>query len=217
MKDYNKISICNLLWLAEYQCKGVFQPKILVLTINFFSLNLISREIEGDRASFSQNKRTLQGRGGVPKNEQGQTRGEGVKTRESWANILFECPLFILIVILSSILFMYILIEGLSVTASYCLEYLIPKWSIRYSNFFIKCWSWHFEFIIPTKRFYICPCIVNGKFDKAVYLSFLRSILFARLSNSLSGSDFLLYLEFINIVSIFDYTFTELIILLYTF
>ena len=67
MKDYNKISICNLLWLAEYQCKGVFQPKILVLTINFFSLNLISREIEGDRASFSQNKRTLQGRGGAQK------------------------------------------------------------------------------------------------------------------------------------------------------
>ena len=39
-----KIFICNLLWLAEYQCKGVVQGKILVL-INFFSVNVISIEI----------------------------------------------------------------------------------------------------------------------------------------------------------------------------
>ena len=39
-----KIFICNLLWLAEYRCKGVVQGKILVL-INFFSVNVISIEI----------------------------------------------------------------------------------------------------------------------------------------------------------------------------
>ena len=145
-----------------------------------------------ERGSFSQKKHTLrEGEGeGCPKRNKGKKGDRGVTIWESWLNILFECLLFILITILSSILFMYILIEGLSVTASCCLEYLIPKWSIRYSNFFIKCWSRNSEFIIPTKRFYLCPCIVNGKFDKAVYLSFLKSILFLRLSNSLSGSDF---------------------------
>ena len=34
--------------------------------------------------------------GGVCENKQGRKRGEGggVKTQESWANVLFECPLF---------------------------------------------------------------------------------------------------------------------------
>ena len=44
--------------------------------------------------SSSQNEHTLGGEGGdMLGNEQGRTRGEwGVKTRESWANIPFECP-----------------------------------------------------------------------------------------------------------------------------
>ena len=64
---------------------------MLVLIINFFSLNFKSIEIEGERVSSSQNERPLWGVGGegggrVLKNEHGQTRGEkggGVKTRES--------------------------------------------------------------------------------------------------------------------------------------
>ena len=56
------------------------------------------------------------------------------------------------------------------------------------------------------------------KFDKATYLSLLfKFILSERFSNSLSGSDVLLFSEFINIVSILPYNFIEFIMLLYTF
>ena len=56
------------------------------------------------------------------------------------------------------------------------------------------------------------------RFDKATCLSLLfESILSARISNSLWGSDVLLFLEFISIASILLYNFTEIIILLYTF
>ena len=56
------------------------------------------------------------------------------------------------------------------------------------------------------------------RFDETTDLSFFfRTILSARLSNSLRGSDVPLFLEFINIVSILFYTFIEFIILLYTF
>ena len=52
-------------------------------------------------------------------------------------------------------------------------------------------------------------------FDKATYLSLLfRVILSVRLSNSLWGSDVLIFSEFINIVSILFYNFIEFIILL---
>ena len=54
-------------------------------------------------------------------------------------------------------------------------------------------------------------------FDKASYLWLLfKFILSVRLSNSLSRLDALLFLEFINIVSILYYKFIELIMLLYT-
>ena len=54
------------------------------------------------------------------------------------------------------------------------------------------------------------------RFYKAIYLSFLlKSVLSVKLSNSLQGSDVLLFLEFIIIVFIFE--FIEFIILLYTF
>ena len=53
--------------------------------------------------------------------------------------------------------------------------------------------------------------------DKASYLWLLfKFILSVRLSNSLSRLDALLFLEFINIVSILYYKFIELIMLLYT-
>ena len=53
--------------------------------------------------------------------------------------------------------------------------------------------------------------------DKAVYLSVgFKFILSNRLSNSLRGLDFLLFLEFINIFILF-YNFIELITLLYIF
>ena len=56
------------------------------------------------------------------------------------------------------------------------------------------------------------------KFDKATYLSLLlKLILSKRLSNSMSGSDVLLFSEFINKVSILFYNFIEFIILFYTF
>ena len=52
---------------------------------NTFSLNFTSTEIE--------NERTFGEGGGVLENKQGWTRGEeGVKTRESWANVVFEGP-----------------------------------------------------------------------------------------------------------------------------
>ena len=51
------------------------------------------------------------------------------------------------------------------------------------------------------------------EFDKATYLSLhLKFILSVRLGNSLWGSDALLFLEFINMVSILFYKFTEFII-----
>ena len=67
----------------------------IVLIITFFSLNFSSIEIDGKRVSSSQNERTLGGgRGRCSKTYKGKQVGrEGVKTREAWANILFECPL----------------------------------------------------------------------------------------------------------------------------
>ena len=61
------------------------QPKILVLISNFISLNSTSIEIEGERRSSSQNERT--------KRTRANKVGRGVKTRESWANVLVKCPL----------------------------------------------------------------------------------------------------------------------------
>ena len=56
------------------------------------------------------------------------------------------------------------------------------------------------------------------RFDRATYLSFLFKFIFSeRFSNSLLGSDVLLFLEFINIVSILFCNFIEFTILLYTF
>ena len=55
------------------------------------------------------------------------------------------------------------------------------------------------------------------RFDKETYLSILfRFILSETLSNSLWESDVLLFLEFVNIVSILCYNFIEFIMLLYT-
>ena len=56
------------------------------------------------------------------------------------------------------------------------------------------------------------------RFDRATYLSLLfKFILSERLSNSLWGSDVLLFSGLINIVFILFYNFIEFIILLYTF
>ena len=54
-------------------------------------------------------------------------------------------------------------------------------------------------------------------FDRETYYHIFKSILSGRFSNSLCKSDVLLFLEFINVVSILFYSFIELIILLYTF
>ena len=56
------------------------------------------------------------------------------------------------------------------------------------------------------------------RFDKATYISLLpKCILYKGLSNSIWGSDALLFSKFITIVSILYYTFIEFIILLYSF
>ena len=56
------------------------------------------------------------------------------------------------------------------------------------------------------------------RLDKATYLSLLFKFIFPeRLSNSLWGSDVLLFSEFINVVSILFYNVIEFIILLYVF
>ena len=56
------------------------------------------------------------------------------------------------------------------------------------------------------------------RFDKATYLSLLfKFSLSERLSNSVLGSDVLLFSESINIVSMLFYEFIEFIILLHTF
>ena len=56
------------------------------------------------------------------------------------------------------------------------------------------------------------------RFDEATYLSLLfKFYLSERLSNSLWGSDVLLFSEFINIVFILFYNFIEFIIFLHTF
>ena len=56
------------------------------------------------------------------------------------------------------------------------------------------------------------------RFDKATYLSLIfKFILSERLSNSVGGSDVLLFSEFINIVSILFYKFIEFSIFLYAF
>ena len=55
------------------------------------------------------------------------------------------------------------------------------------------------------------------RFDITSFITSFQSIVFERWINSLSGSDVLLFAEFINIVFILFYNFIELIILLYTF
>ena len=78
---------------------------------------------------------------------------------------------FILNIILFFILFTYVIIEELSVTAS-CffkniqnnLEYLIHRiWSIRWLKFSIPCQRWYFKFIIFVWLFCIFLCLVNAK------------------------------------------------------
>ena len=48
--------------------------------------------MEWERGSPSQNERTLREVGEGSKTIKGEQGGGGVKTRESWAKVLFECP-----------------------------------------------------------------------------------------------------------------------------
>ena len=65
--------------------------------------------------------------------------------------------------------------------------------------------------------FHVGAGIWNLLFLYALYICLFKFILTERLSNSLWGSDVLLFPEFINIVSIPFYNFVEFVILLYTF
>ena len=77
-------------------------------------------------------------------------------------------------------------------------------WSIREFKFFILCWSWCFKFIVLRWLSYICPYIENAEnWWSNIFFFLLKSILSVRLSNSLRGSDVSLFLEFINIASLF--------------
>ena len=79
------------LWLLK---RHVEFKQTLVLIINFFFLNFTIIEIEWVMVNSSQNKHTLGGRGrGCSKMNKGKQGGRVVKTRESWANVLFERPL----------------------------------------------------------------------------------------------------------------------------
>ena len=148
-----KIFIYNLLWLAEYQCKGVVKFNLsdlliwgqfrrswkrlnwknLLLTliavtriinlnrrilkfkcfkcpififyfrsalffknqviINFFSLNFTRIEIEGERVSSSQGKRTSGGEGGARRRAGENNRGGGGQNSGSLSERPFKCPL----------------------------------------------------------------------------------------------------------------------------
>ena len=98
-------------------------------------------------------------------------------------------PVFISNVIIFSILFTYILIEGLPVFFScfffkYILEVILNIWwriwPIRSFKLFIPCRSWYFKFIILYDFLNIFPYVVNSK------LSLLfKFILCKRLSNKL--------------------------------
>ena len=91
-------------------------------------------------------------------------------------------PVLDLNVFLFSILFTYIIIEGLSVTAS-C---FFLRWSKIILNIWYRIW-------------------------------FIKFILSKSLSNSLWGSDVLLFPEFINIVFTLFYNFIQFLILFYNF
>ena len=56
---------------------------MLVLIINFFSLNFTSIEMDGERVSSRQNERTLGGGEGCSKTNKGEQGGGEVKSRES--------------------------------------------------------------------------------------------------------------------------------------
>ena len=66
---------CGLCQKYLFTTSYGWQPKILLLVINFFSLNFTSIEIEVVRGNCSQNERTLGG-GRVLENKQRQIRGE---------------------------------------------------------------------------------------------------------------------------------------------
>ena len=74
MKDYN-IQFCQWMACDRFETRWV-QPRILLLIINFFSLNFTSIKIEGERGSSSQNERTIGGRGAQKRTKMNK-RGRG--------------------------------------------------------------------------------------------------------------------------------------------
>ena len=82
----------------------------------------------------------------------------------------------------------------------------------------IPRWRWCFKFTVFVWLFIFFQVYYMLRFDGARYLSLLfKFILSERLSDSLWGSDVLLFSEFTNLASILFYNFIEFIILLYTF
>ena len=129
--------------------------------------------------------------------------------------------------ILFSILFMYILIEGVPVFSP-CF--------LKYAQNILEDTEYLILSVSSNLSLHVRPDILNLLFlyDSYIFSIYSKcwdllkqhiyhfSLLFKfvsskRLSNSLWGSDGLLFHEFINIVSILFYNFVKLIILLYTF
>ena len=113
----------------------------IVLIINLFSLNFSSIEIEGERVSSSQNKRTLGG-GGVLENEKGQTRGEeGSKLGNLERTYFLTVPLWNLT---RSIFLLQKRSLWSEIPGS-----IIPDWKV-FSVEFVKIWSIRVEMLHGT-------------------------------------------------------------------
>ena len=83
------------LWLLKRHVE--FSQRHYSTNYEFLFSKFLKHRNWGGEGEFYPKRTYLEGRdreGGVLENEKEQARGEGeVKTRESWANVLFDCPL----------------------------------------------------------------------------------------------------------------------------
>ena len=120
----------------------------------------------------------------------------------------------------------YILIGRLSVTfLSFLIIYLKWPWisdtendPSEYSNLSLHVGSDNSSLLLLYGFLIISYAYQMLRFHKAIYLSLLlKCILSTRLSNSLWASEVLLFLEYINILSLLFHNVIKIIILLYKF
>ena len=87
------------------------QPKILALLINFFSVNFTTIEIEGERLSSSQNKRTLGGEGQCSKTNKGKQGGGCSKLGDYEQTYFLNVPLWVELETNGGVIFITILLH----------------------------------------------------------------------------------------------------------